>query len=110
MAPRLAPACWNSAPPPTDLDFGGQAKSLEETLRTSEPISRILENASRLKLPNWYLGAGCIAQTVWNFQHGFHLTHGIRDCDLVYFDPSSTSYEAEETLSGGDRLSLRISP
>ncbi len=47
-------------------------------------------------MPHWYLGAGCIAQTVWNARHGFDLDSHILDYDLVYFDPCDTSYEAED--------------
>jgi hypothetical protein len=35
-------------------------------------------------------------QTVWNVQHGFEPTHGIRDYDLFYFDDRDTSWEAED--------------
>lgn len=61
-------------------------------LISQNPLARqILERAPDLKIPNWYLGAGCIAQTVWNVAHGFDLTNGIRDYDLGYFDPSDIS-------------------
>jgi hypothetical protein len=47
-------------------------------------------------MPNWYLGAGCIAQTVWNSFHGFELTRNIQDYDLAYFDSTDLSVETEE--------------
>jgi len=47
-------------------------------------------------MPNWYLGAGCIAQTVWNSLHGFELTRNIQDYDLAYFDSTDLSEETEE--------------
>jgi hypothetical protein len=56
----------------------------------------ILSKASDLKMKNWYLGAGCISQTVWNYKFGLDLNNGINDYDLVYFDESDTSYEAED--------------
>lgn len=48
-------------------------------------------------MTNWYLGAGCIAQTVWNFFHDFEPTIGIgiADYDLVYHDASDLSLEAQ---------------
>ena len=49
-------------------------------------------------MPNWYLGAGGIVQTVWNIQHGFNPESGIRDYDLVYYDAGDTSYEAEDVF------------
>ena len=51
-------------------------------------------------MANWYLGAGCIAQTVWNFLHGFAPTFGIKDYDLVYHDASDLSLEAQTRYQG----------
>jgi hypothetical protein len=39
-----------------------------------------------------------VTQTVWNLRHGFEPTHGIRDYDLVYFDPVDLSAEAERAV------------
>lgn len=58
-------------------------------------MTALLERAPSLDLPDWYLGAGCIAQTVWNARHGFDLTFGIKDDDLVYCDPDDLTAEAE---------------
>lgn len=79
-------------------------QKLIEIVLKSELINTLLNRIPKLKLPNWYLGAGCISQTVWNYYHGFDLIHGIKDCDLVYFDPD-TSYEAEDVfIQQGKRL------
>lgn len=74
-----------------------QIKSLEDVLKKSNVVQEILRLAPVLKMPNWYLGAGCISQTVWNFLCGFELTKNIKDCDLVYYDSSDLSYEKEDT-------------
>lgn len=81
---------------PYSKDLNTQIGYLERVVKQNEAIGYILKLAPRLQMPNWYLGAGCIAQTVWNVQHGFDLTHGIEDYDLVYYDSSDTSYRAEE--------------
>ncbi len=73
-----------------------QIQDLEKILLKSSLIVNVLKLAPKLGIPNWYLGAGCIAQTVWNHFHGFDLTTGIKDCDLVYYDSSDLSYEAED--------------
>ena len=73
-----------------------EASRLFTMLRNNEFIVEILSRAPRLDLPNWYLGAGCIAQTVWNLLHGFEPSQNIQDYDLVYFDPTDLSYEAED--------------
>lgn len=69
---------------------------LSSYLDQNEVVQRILARADDLELPDWYLGAGCIPQTVWNVMHGFSALDHIRDYDLAYFDTSDTSYEAED--------------
>ena len=59
-------------------------------------IGAILQRAPELQMPNWYLGAGCLAQTVWNGLHGFPAAQHIKDYDLVYFDAADTSYDGED--------------
>lgn len=72
-----------------------QIALLQKIVLQNELIQNILKLAPSLEMPNWYLGAGCIAQTVWNFFSGFDLNQHIKDFDLVYFDSSNLSYEAE---------------
>jgi hypothetical protein len=64
-----------------------------------------LERISRLALPDWYLGAGCIAQTGWNYAYGNDLNFGIRDYDVVYFD-EDLSQSAEDAVSARVRREL----
>lgn len=78
-------------------DLDTQIGNLERILKQSKVIESVLELAPKLQMPNWYLGAGCIAQTVWNVQHGFDLNCGIRDYDLVYYDSSDTSHKGEDS-------------
>ncbi len=61
-------------------------------------VNSVLDAAVDLKLPDWFVGAGCIAQTVWNKHHGYHLTDNINDIDLVYFDNNDLSFEAEDKI------------
>jgi uncharacterized protein len=76
-------------------DLNSQIDFLETMLQKSEQVREVLARVPQLGLPNWYLGAGAVAQTVWNDLHGFPLETGISDYDVVYFDPD-TSYEAED--------------
>ena len=46
---------------------------------------------------NWYVGAGGVNQTIFNYYHGYDADYGIKDYDIVYFD-SDTSYEAEDII------------
>ncbi|WP_083468202.1 nucleotidyltransferase family protein [Methylobacterium tarhaniae] len=59
---------------------------------------RLLVAARGLALPQWRLVAGCLYQTVWNALTGRPRGHGIRDYDLIYFDDTDLSWEAEDAV------------
>jgi uncharacterized protein len=59
---------------------------LANGLRTNEALWECLHRFSTLNLPAWYLGAGCVAQTIWNIAHGRAPSADILDYDLVYYD------------------------
>ncbi len=56
----------------------------------------ILERLAKLELPQAYLVAGCLFQTVWNLRSGRPATENIKDYDVFYFDDNDLSYEAED--------------
>lgn len=63
---------------------------------TSNPVNQaILSRWDVLDLPNPWLVAGCLFQTVWNVQAGLRPESGIKDYDIFYFDPSDLSESAE---------------
>ena len=78
-------------------DIGTQQGLLYEILSQSPVLFDVLEGAQTLGLEDYYIGAGCVCQTVWNFQNGLDLMHGISDIDFVYFD-EDLSYEAEDCV------------
>jgi hypothetical protein len=80
------------------------AAQLETILNSSKTIRTILSEAHKLKLPDWYLGAGSVAQTVWNYLHAYPLETGISDCDLVYFDSNTSSEAQSERLLAAQKL------
>jgi uncharacterized protein len=73
-----------------------QLEYLDYALGLNAVAQRVLTVAADVGLPNWYLGAGCVAQSVWNLRHGFDVPEGIKDYDLVYFDSQDLSAEAED--------------
>jgi uncharacterized protein len=58
----------------------------------------IVERLPTLGVPDAYLVAGCLFQTVWNLREGRELTAGIDDYDVFYFDDADLSYEAEDAV------------
>ena len=87
----------------------GKNKSLNEQLLVLESIlnkskkikeiSRVLEQYSKENqdFKNYYLAAGCINQTIFNYYHNYDLDYGIGDYDIVYYD-EDTSYEKEDII------------
>jgi uncharacterized protein len=72
---------------------------LEEVLRRHDVLWTAFCRLADLGLHDWYLGAGCIAQSVWNDAHGRPPDEGILDFDLVYFN-TDISVEAEQAAEG----------
>jgi hypothetical protein len=60
----------------------------------------ILERWSSLGLPDGWLVAGCLFQTVWNLRSGLAPEGGIKDYDIFYFDAADTSDAAERQVQG----------
>lgn len=63
---------------------------------STNPANRaILARWQRLGLPNAWLVAGCLFQTVWNLHARRPPGESIKDYDLFYFDPHDLSAQAE---------------
>ena len=58
----------------------------------------ILERLPLLGLPDAWLVAGCLFQTVWNLRSGLEPTARIKDYDLFYFDATDLSEAAEQSV------------
>lgn len=58
----------------------------------------ILERWERLALPDGWLVAGCLFQTVWNLRGGAPAEAQIKDYDLFYFDGADLSEAAERRV------------
>lgn len=58
----------------------------------------ILGRWDELALPDGWLVAGCLFQTVWNLRSGRSPEADIKDYDLFYFDPDDTSEAGESRV------------
>jgi hypothetical protein len=58
-------------------------------------LEEILERFDEIVLPDGWLVAGCIAQSIWNLSSGKPAEFGLKDVDLIYFDPKDLSAETE---------------
>jgi uncharacterized protein len=69
-----------------------------DLVRSNPVNAAILERAPALGVPDWWLTAGAVFQTVWNVLDGRAPGAGIADYDLFYYDASDLSYEAEDAV------------
>jgi hypothetical protein len=58
-------------------------------------LGEILERFEEIVLPDSWLVAGAIAQTIWNLRCEQPAEFGLKDVDLIYFDEEDLSFEAE---------------
>ncbi len=71
---------------------------LEGIVRATPSLMHVMTVARELDLPEWLIFSGAIYQPVLNHLTGREADYGIKDYDLGYFDPSDTSYEAEDEV------------
>jgi hypothetical protein len=81
--------------PGYNMDLQTQIKHLQNIIMSNEVIYVALERAKMLDIENYYIGAGCIAQSVWNYLSDNPLDYGIKDIDFVYFDDKNLDLESE---------------
>jgi hypothetical protein len=74
------------------------AERLEAIVRAVPSTMTVLEKARDLDLPDWLVFSGAVYQPVLNHLTGRAPDYGIKDYDLGYFDPSDTSYAAEDAV------------
>lgn len=102
---QVAPTVPSSPANIGQLSLDDQIPIFRAALTRNCALTKVLQGACELDLPNWYLAAGAVTQTVWNSVTGQHPETGIDDYDIVYFDDSDLSWEAEDVaIKRGDKL------
>ncbi|WP_425388939.1 nucleotidyltransferase family protein [Cytobacillus solani] len=75
-------------------------EKLVEIISNSYQLKRLFEILKESNIPfNYYIGAGCITNTIWNHLSGYPLTYGISDVDVVYFDNKDLSLTSEQKFT-----------
>lgn len=80
------------------LDADVQRRALIAIVADDPVLMRFLRGMADLGLPDPLLGSGAIYNTVWNVLTGRERHVGVKDADIVYFDPNDQSYEAEDRV------------
>lgn len=74
------------------MNIGG----LVEAIGHNTIVAEVIGSCPDLALPDYFVSAGCVAQTVWNLAHHRDPASGIKDIDIVYFDPHLLEAREEE--------------
>lgn len=72
-----------------------QYETFIKIIEKNKDLMLILDYVAKLKLPNFYIAAGSIFQTIWNYYDGKELNFGIKDIDIIYYDKSDLSVEKD---------------
>lgn len=81
-----------------NLDLQMQLKVLEKIIMSNKTLEEVISKAHLSGIENYYIGAGCIAQTVWNYMSGNPLEYGIKDIDFAFFDDKNIDYKCENSV------------
>jgi hypothetical protein len=71
------------------------AAALTEIVRRHPLLAAVLARFDAVALPDAWLVAGAVAQSVWNDRSGRPPAWGFKDIDIVYFDAADLSAETE---------------
>jgi hypothetical protein len=88
---------------PSHLRYSGlspesQCAALEGIIRASPLLMEVLEGLREVDLPDWLLVSGAIYNLAWNTLTNRPSLTGIKDVDVVYFEPGDLSYDAEDRV------------
>lgn len=75
---------------------GEHEEKLVQIIRQQGWLMEALKEVHDLKLPDWYIAAGAIRNTIWNHLHNFQTNGYQQDIDVVYFDSSDMDGEGEK--------------
>ncbi len=64
-------------------------------LEKNTNLMMVLDYITKLELPNFYIAAGSVFQTIWNYYDGKDLNFGIKDIDVIYYNNSDLGVEKD---------------
>ncbi len=67
-------------------------------IKKQDFIMKILHVARDLNIPNWYLGAGTIRNTIWDILSFGKIVHRPTDIDIPFFDANNTNTDYEKNF------------
>lgn len=75
-----------------------QNEKFVSIIKKNKDLMLILDYIESLNLPNFYIVAGAVFQTIWNYYDNKPLNYNIKDIDIIYYDSNNLSKEDEKKL------------
>ena len=72
-----------------------QIKQAVLILEENKDLMDVLDFICKLNLPNFYVAAGSIFQTIWNYYDNKPLNYGIKDIDVIYYNKDDLSVDTD---------------
>jgi uncharacterized protein len=73
--------------------------SLVDYIQSSELMMDVLLAAQSANLPQWFVGAGFIRNTVWDILSGIEPSFEFNDIDLAYYDDDNKSEDTDRKIA-----------
>ena len=78
-----------------------------ELITADEWMMHVLQCASSLGLPDWWVCAGFVRSKVWDTLHRYEERTPLPDVDVIYFEPDIVDEETEKRL---ERILTNLDP
>ena len=72
-----------------------QNEEMITILKRNKELMEVLDYIETLKLPNFYIAAGSIFQTIWNYYDNNDLKDNIKDIDVIYYNNNDLSVDID---------------
>lgn len=69
-----------------------------QLIQSDDTIMEIIQAASTLNLPDWWICAGFVRSKIWDVLHEFKERTVTQDVDVIYFDPANIDENDEKIL------------
>lgn len=67
-------------------------------IQNDDRMMEIIKAASKLNLSDWWICAGFVRSSIWDFLHGFEKRTNTPDVDVIYFDDKNIDEKTEKRL------------
>lgn len=72
-----------------------QNEGIIKILKENKKLMDVLDYIETLNLPNFYIAAGSVFQTIWNFYDKKDLNYNIKDIDVIYYNDKDLSIDTD---------------